>query len=155
MMNAAKNCALFLEQQIELYGDDFCLAEVPNITIDESDQPVHPVIGQNTSEGKETAAAFSDGLVWQNVDSLDDLDAAINTCQKCALGHTRHTFVFGAGPANADVMFIGEAPGAEEDRLGKPFVGAAGDLLSKILAAINFKLYQRLLLSASERSRTC
>ena len=59
-------------------------------------------------------------------------------CQKCALGATRNRFVFGVGDPNAEIMFIGEAPGADEDRLGEPFVGRAGKLLDKILAAIGF-----------------
>lgn len=59
-------------------------------------------------------------------------------CQKCPLGATRNRFVFGVGHPNADVMFIGEAPGADEDKLGEPFVGRAGKLLDKILAAIQF-----------------
>lgn len=63
---------------------------------------------------------------------------AICNCQNCALGQTRNKFVYGVGNINADVMFIGEAPGADEDRLGEPFVGRAGQLLDKILAAIQF-----------------
>ena len=56
----------------------------------------------------------------------------------CPLGRTRNKFVYGVGSETADVMFIGEAPGADEDRLGEPFVGRAGQLLDKILAAIQF-----------------
>jgi uracil-DNA glycosylase len=57
-------------------------------------------------------------------------------CTRCALHQTRTTVVFGAGNADADLMFIGEAPGANEDRLGLPFVGQAGKLLDKLLAEI-------------------
>jgi uracil-DNA glycosylase len=57
-------------------------------------------------------------------------------CTRCALHQTRTTVVFGSGNANADLMFIGEAPGANEDRLGLPFVGQAGKLLDKLLAEI-------------------
>ena len=57
-------------------------------------------------------------------------------CTRCPLHHTRTTVVFGAGNANADLMFIGEAPGANEDRMGLPFVGQAGKLLDKLLAEI-------------------
>lgn len=60
------------------------------------------------------------------------------TCTKCDLGHCRRHFVFGSGNEHADVMFIGEAPGAEEDDQGLPFVGPAGQLLTKILQAVNF-----------------
>jgi uracil-DNA glycosylase family 4 len=57
-------------------------------------------------------------------------------CTACPLHQTRTTVVFGAGSADADLMFIGEAPGANEDKLGLPFVGAAGKLLDKLLAEI-------------------
>jgi len=67
---------------------------------------------------------------------LEDFAKEIHECQKCVLGSTRNKFVFGAGDPNANLMFVGEAPGAEEDRLGEPFVGRAGKLLDKILAAI-------------------
>lgn len=57
-------------------------------------------------------------------------------CTRCPLHQTRTTVVFGAGNADADLMFIGEAPGANEDRIGLPFVGQAGKLLDKLLAEI-------------------
>ena len=57
-------------------------------------------------------------------------------CVSCALHQTRTTVVFGSGNADADLMFIGEAPGANEDKLGLPFVGQAGKLLDKLLIEI-------------------
>jgi uracil-DNA glycosylase family 4 len=57
-------------------------------------------------------------------------------CTRCPLHQTRTTVVFGSGNADADLMFIGEAPGANEDRMGLPFVGQAGKLLDKLLAEI-------------------
>ncbi len=57
-------------------------------------------------------------------------------CVACPLHQTRTTVVFGSGNANADLMFIGEAPGANEDKLGLPFVGQAGKLLDKLLTEI-------------------
>ncbi len=57
-------------------------------------------------------------------------------CVKCPLSATRTRVVFGAGNADADLMFVGEAPGAEEDRQGLPFVGRAGGLLTKMLEEI-------------------
>lgn len=68
--------------------------------------------------------------------SIDDHNKAICNCKKCPLGETRNKFVYGVGNPDADLMFVGEAPGADEDRLGEPFVGRAGQLLDKILAAI-------------------
>jgi len=57
-------------------------------------------------------------------------------CQLCDLGKSRTRFVFGVGNPNADLVFVGEAPGEKEDLAGEPFVGRAGKLLDKILAAI-------------------
>ncbi|MDD3125363.1 MAG: uracil-DNA glycosylase [Candidatus Kapabacteria bacterium] len=56
----------------------------------------------------------------------------------CPLGKTRRNFVFGTGNPNADILIIGEGPGAEEDAQGKPFVGRSGQLLTKIIEAIKF-----------------
>jgi DNA polymerase len=60
----------------------------------------------------------------------------VQACTKCPLHETRAKAVFGAGDANADLMFVGEAPGAEEDRQGLPFVGRAGQLLNQMLEGI-------------------
>jgi DNA polymerase len=60
-------------------------------------------------------------------------------CVRCPLHETRTTVVFGAGNADADLMFIGEAPGANEDRMGLPFVGQAGKLLDKLLGEIGME----------------
>jgi DNA polymerase len=60
----------------------------------------------------------------------------VGACTRCPLHATRTKSVFGAGDANADLMFIGEAPGAEEDRQGLPFVGRAGQLLNDLLAGV-------------------
>jgi uracil-DNA glycosylase family 4 len=76
---------------------------------------------------------------WVMCQSLAELNKNINTCLKCPLGYTRTNFVFGVGNPDSDVMFIGEAPGADEDAQGEPFVGRAGQLLNKILSAVNLK----------------
>jgi DNA polymerase len=60
-------------------------------------------------------------------------------CMRCPLHQTRTTVVFGSGNANSDLMFIGEAPGANEDRMGLPFVGQAGKLLEKLLGEIGMQ----------------
>lgn len=72
-------------------------------------------------------------------ESLAHYFAEIKNCQKCGLSASRTKFVFGVGNPHAKIMCIGEAPGFDEDRQGEPFVGAAGQLLNKILAAIGFK----------------
>ena len=73
---------------------------------------------------------------WQKTTTLDNLYQEIKDCQKCPLGKTRTKFVFGVGNPNAGILFIGEAPGHDEDLQGEPFVGRAGQLLDKILRAI-------------------
>ncbi len=67
---------------------------------------------------------------------LVELYEEVQACQRCPLHETRTKAVFGAGDADAEVMFVGEAPGAEEDRQGLPFVGRAGQLLNQMLEAI-------------------
>jgi len=67
---------------------------------------------------------------------LVELYKEVGKCTKCPLHETRAKAVFGAGNADADLMFVGEAPGAEEDRQGLPFVGRAGQLLNQLLEEI-------------------
>ena len=69
----------------------------------------------------------------------DELENSINNCQKCKLHSGRTNIVFGVGNKNADIMFIGEGPGADEDRLGEPFVGRAGKLMNMAFDAIGLK----------------
>jgi len=76
---------------------------------------------------------------WYESDSLQALDARISKCMKCPIGSTRKNFVFGVGNRNAKLVLIGEAPGADEDEQGEPFVGRAGQLLNKILAAVQLR----------------
>jgi len=68
---------------------------------------------------------------------LDAIDAGeVRNCTRCALAGGRTHTVFGEGNSDADLMFIGEGPGAEEDKQGRPFVGRAGELLDKMIAAM-------------------
>ena len=66
-----------------------------------------------------------------------ELEKTCYHCTKCGLCETRNSVVFGVGPRNADVMFIGEGPGEQEDLKGEPFVGAAGMLLDDMLSIID------------------
>lgn len=80
----------------------------------------------NTPEGRRRALAL--------------LDAEVKNCSKCPeLYSTRTQTVFGVGPVDADLVFIGEGPGGEEDRLGEPFVGPSGQLLDKMIQAMGLK----------------
>ncbi len=71
--------------------------------------------------------------------TLIEFSDGITDCQKCQLSKSRTQVVFGTGNPQAKLMCVGEAPGFEEDKRGEPFVGAAGQLLDKILAAVGFK----------------
>lgn len=68
-----------------------------------------------------------------------ELKLAVSACEACRLHETRTQTVFGVGDPRADWLFVGEGPGADEDRLGEPFVGQAGKLLDNMLAAISLK----------------
>ena len=69
-------------------------------------------------------------------DSLEAFESVVLGCRACGLCEARNNVVFGSGNPYADVMFIGEAPGKEEDLQGVPFVGAAGELLTKMISGI-------------------
>ncbi len=83
-----------------------------------------------------TMSAHTTEAAWTATTTLEELNATICGCMQCPLGHTRTNFVFGSGNPAADIMIVGEAPGADEDEQGLPFVGRAGQLLTKILEAI-------------------
>ncbi len=71
--------------------------------------------------------------------SLVSVRTELGDCQRCKLAPLRTNLVFGVGRQDADLMFVGEAPGADEDRLGEPFVGRAGELLTKMIGAMGFR----------------
>jgi DNA polymerase len=71
----------------------------------------------------------ADGVAEPDSSDWPELRAAVSSCTRCALHESRTQTVFGVGNPDADWMIIGEAPGAEEDRRGEPFVGRAGKLL--------------------------
>jgi uracil-DNA glycosylase len=72
----------------------------------------------------------------EEIESLEDIRAAMGDCRRCKLYATRTNLVFGEGAPDARLMFVGEAPGADEDQQGRPFVGAAGGLLGNMLAKL-------------------
>ncbi|MFH1645549.1 MAG: uracil-DNA glycosylase [Candidatus Omnitrophota bacterium] len=96
-----------------------------------------PVEGTQTFE--------SEVIVERNVMSQDNdeilknLNSQVTACTACSLYQSRSNVVFGKGNSSADLMFVGEAPGYQEDIQGEPFVGKAGDLLTKIIEAIKLK----------------
>ncbi len=97
--------------------------------------PTSPVIQPGTLRAPTAKAAPADAGATSEEPLLAQARSAAD-CQLCRLSEKRHTVVFGEGDPHAAVMFIGEGPGAEEDRTGRPFVGQAGQLLERMLFAI-------------------
>lgn len=117
------------------------IKDVQNYLLEQKDLFGNTILtGAPPGKKKETAAAppYPDEP-WAGAKSLKELHDAICDCLKCPLGPTRTKFVFGTGSPNAGVMFIGEAPGADEDAQGEPFVGRAGQLLTKIIESVGMK----------------
>src|SRR5262249_2071038 len=75
----------------------------------------------------------------ERIQKLAELAAQAEACRACALGSQRNKLVFSDGDPEAKIAFVGEAPGGDEDAQGFPFVGRAGQLLNKMIAAIGFK----------------
>jgi DNA polymerase len=75
----------------------------------------------------------------QTEDSLDKISSEVVSCRKCRLCETRKKAVPGEGSSKARLMLVGEAPGEQEDVQGRPFVGAAGKLLTELLASVNLR----------------
>lgn len=91
-----------------------------------TEEPPQPAAGPKT-------AASPEG------DSLERIAREVEKCRKCEIGYTRTKGVPGEGDPNARLVFIGEAPGADEDAQGRPFVGRAGQLLEKMIAAMGLR----------------
>jgi len=141
--NFAANLAL-LDWHLELGADEaigetpvnrYALeAPVPKPMPAAAPQPVAPVPIMPT--------AFDSSPIAQACTSLDALRAAIETFEHCALKQGARNTVFCDGHPSARVMIIGEAPGREEDREGRPFIGRAGQLLDKMFAAIGLSRHE-------------
>jgi len=125
LSDGAKLSAAFLAQEIDIYGGEVIL-ELRENKVTKDEKPL-----ADSVEKKQDLAV-------PEVSNLLEFNEAIKTCLKCALGHTRKKFVFGSGNPNATLLFIGEAPGQDEDEQGLPFVGAAGQLLTKIINIAGF-----------------
>ncbi len=84
------------------------------------------------------AALAADAPVRLGRRTLPEIRAELGDCTRCKLHTTRRSIVFGVGAPDAQLMFVGEAPGENEDRRGEPFVGAAGELLDKMIEAMGW-----------------
>ena len=117
------------EQDFEIYYDESFLNDNNNKVSDTVRKKIvaSGVTGNNLFKEE-----------WMNSVSIEELNELICNCTKCSLGKKRKNFVFGVGNPDADIVVVGEAPGADEDAQGEPFVGRAGKLLTDILKAINF-----------------
>ena len=78
-------------------------------------------------------------IMPSKLSNLESIRAEIGDCQRCKLAPKRKNIVFGAGDPKAELVFVGEAPGSDEDEQGLPFVGRAGQLLTKIIESISLK----------------
>ena len=134
-----KNIVEALTDQLDIFGDDM----LEKIEFDSSELNTGKAVSGSENKPDHNIHIESGNNLFmedfQKAATLDSLYEMIHECQKCALGATRTKFVFGVGNPEADLMLIGEAPGAEEDRQGIPFVGRAGKLLTDILKAIDFE----------------
>lgn len=118
----------YLIQQESLFGDEIIL---PKRSSEGSEQPP---VEKNVSDEQ-----FGVDPSWAESKTLDELEAKIKNCVKCPLGKTRTNFVFGVGNPKSEVVFVGEAPGMDEDLQGEPFVGRAGQLLNQLLVSVGFR----------------
>ena len=101
--------------------------------------------GRHHRPAESSSSASTIAVVRSAAERREQLKAVYEEareCMRCPLHQTRTNVVFGAGNADADLMFIGEAPGATEDRIGLPFVGQAGKLLEKLLGEIGMERKQ-------------
>ncbi|MCJ7552691.1 MAG: uracil-DNA glycosylase [Ignavibacteriaceae bacterium] len=132
-----------LKDQKEIFNDDLFEPKQQFVKPGKKDYPdlqsKAKKIGVKEPSQKEVQLFESEQETWETSNSLDELNKLICNCTKCGLHKNRNKFVFGSGNPNADVMVIGEGPGAEEDAQGLPFVGRAGKLLTDILKAIKFE----------------
>lgn len=129
----------FLEYEREVYGP-FTFSESTDEKQSNELNATEPKVEEET-ESYHTEETKKPKILEEKLSSCSSLEELRKLCEqadelKTDLKNTN--LVFGVGNPNADLMLIGEAPGAEEDKQGEPFVGKAGQLLNKILAAINF-----------------
>ncbi len=117
----------------EIYGDETCVEGKLVDPEEKTAVTARPAVRKKPLPGGVQQATDQ----WN--DALRSYYEQIKDCQKCSLGSSRKNFVFGMGNPAADVVFVGEAPGRDEDEKGVPFVGRAGQLLDKMLFAIGLK----------------
>lgn len=125
MIDILDDLIKFFETQKKLYGNYRPLSTIPDYTM-----PIVPVATKKSIDEPKADSQPSHLKEFQN---------EIKDCLICPLGATRTHFVFGVGNHRAELMFIGEAPGRDEDLQGIPFVGRAGQLLTLMIHALGMK----------------
>lgn len=125
LMSAAKS---YLRQQEELYGSEVTIER--NVQSN-STQPKEDVKKKTKSDARFVSEPVSQHL--EDLPTMDTLQKTVASCTRCPLCKTRTQTVFGSGNTQAAILFVGEAPGADEDAQGLPFVGRAGQLLTKMI----------------------
>ena len=153
MINLIEKIENYVKYQVQIQGNMLYLDNFTNKSIEiqevqknkiinDTEMKVEKVFEKNEVEEikKKSNIVIKRSIEsdWIETITLNDLNSKICNCLECGLGATRNRFVFGVGNPNADIMVIGEAPGADEDEKGEPFVGRAGQLLTKILESVNF-----------------
>lgn len=164
LAQATEHLRYYSELGITHMGESFAeaatLAPVVSASVSQAEPPVVTLpsapknIPELPSMPKEKAPVAADNLFGETLeapavaafpelqipdDSIEKIRADLGDCQRCKLWKTRTNIVFGEGDPHTKLMIVGEAPGADEDASGRPFVGRAGQLLTKMLEAIQFK----------------
>lgn len=138
MSNKNKNEIIkTLKLQQEIFGDELFIPKKKRSSFMAKEPTSNYEEPQLFPETKDDSSKIKTD--WEKITSLDEFEKLICDCTKCRLHEGRNKFVFGTGNPNADVLVIGEGPGAEEDKQGLPFVGRAGKLLTDMLKAIKFE----------------
>jgi uracil-DNA glycosylase family 4 len=123
---------------IDVWVQRNAISTVAAPVVEETASPTPRVV---TEEVEDFSLSHNDASVVKSLD-WSDLKQQVESCQLCELHATRTQAVFGVGNQQADWLIVGEAPGADEDRQGEPFVGRAGQLLNEMLKAIGLKREQ-------------
>ena len=135
----ARHARLLLEREAEA-GRGTLWALAAATPVSPRIRPAKPTPVATTPPPRAVAATPAPApAVSPGADTLESIATEVRACVKCGLHKTRTQAVPGIGSGRAGIVFVGEAPGAEEDRRGEPFVGRAGELLTRILAAMDEK----------------
>jgi len=122
-------------QELQESGVDGLSIESPAVLLSEP-APPRPVPAQIETGSKKDQPEPEPALQHE---TLEQIRKNLGDCQRCKLGATRNQLVFGVGNPNARLVFVGEGPGADEDAKGEPFVGDAGRMLNRIIAAMELQ----------------